>query len=227
MKSTVLPFVLTALLLSTPAMAERPMAVDDAGTLERGGYKFEAGWSKDDRERGWDVAAGFAPIDNLELELAFAHARDRSEHLRLRGTGLAAKWVPLQNDLGLSAGVKAEIGRIRVAEQSDGTHTARATALLGLASWRFESGHVAHLNLGREWVRYRGERESANTWGVGLEQPLGEQVQLTLELFGAEHNRPDRQVGLRWEVVEGVKLSAAVGAGNGRRFGNAGVAWEF
>ncbi|HRP97836.1 MAG TPA: hypothetical protein PL143_16470 [Rhodocyclaceae bacterium] len=213
-----------ALMLTATAMA-----VDDAGTLDQGGYKLEAGWSKDGRERGWEAAAGFAPIDKLELELAHGQARDRSTspHVRLDGVGFAAKWVPLQQDTGLSAGVKLEYGRVRVDERADGKHTAHARALAGLASWRFASGQIAHLNLGREWLRHRGEREAANTWGVGFEQPLVETVQLTLELFGAEHSRPDRQIGVRWEVAEGLKLSAAVGRGNDHSFGNAGIAWEF
>mgnify|MGYP006364324785 CR=1 FL=1 len=59
-------------------MAERPMAVDDAGTLDRGGAKLDFGWSKDDQVRGLDAAAGYGPIDNVELELAFEMARDLS-----------------------------------------------------------------------------------------------------------------------------------------------------
>lgn len=217
------------MLITTASHAERPMAVDDAGTMDKGGYKLEAGWSKDDRERGWEVAAGMGPIENVELEIAYGQARDRSTSpsVRLDGVGFAAKWVPLQQDTGLSAGLKVEYGRVRVDERADGEHTAHERALAGLASWRFESGQVAHLNLGREWVRYRGEREAASTWGVGFEQPLADTVQLTLELFGAEHSRPDRQVGVRWEFAEGLKLSAAVGHGNDRSFGNAGIAWEF
>lgn len=221
---------LTALLLLAPfAHAERPMAVDDAGTLERGGYKLEAGWSKDDRERGLEVAAGWGPVENVEVELAFGQARDRGTDpsTRLNGIGFAAKWVPLQAETGLSAGLKLELGRTRIDERVDGTHTERTQALLGLASWRFESGHILHFNAGREWSRYRGEREHANVWGLGFEQPVGETVQITLEVFGAEGARPDRQIGVRWEVAEGLKLSAAVGRGNERSFANAGVAWEF
>ena len=63
--------VLAALLAvaTSPVLAERPMAVDDAGTLERGGAKLEFGWSKDDSVRGLEGAAGFGPIDNVEVEL--------------------------------------------------------------------------------------------------------------------------------------------------------------
>lgn len=54
-----------------------------------------------------------------------------------------------------------------------------------------------------------------------------ENLQLTLETFGAEHSGPDKQAGLRWTVAEGVKLSVAAGRGNNRNIANAGLAWEF
>lgn len=212
-----------------PALAERPMAVDDAGTLDRGGAKLEAGWSKDDRVRRWDIAAGFGPIDNVELEIAFERARDHatSPHTRLSGVGFAAKWVPLQNETGLSAGLKFEFGRARADDRIGNKETARTRGLLGLASWNFDSGQIVHLNLGREWERIDGDTEAVNVWGLGFEQPLAETLQLTLETFGAEHSRPDRQVGLRWELADGLKLSIAAGRGNGRNIANAGIAWEF
>lgn len=216
-------------LATTIGHAERPMIVDDAGTLDRGGFKLEAGWSKDDRERGWELVGGYAPLENFELEIAFGRARDRATRpaLRLEGTGVAAKWVPLQQEAGLSAGIKLEYARSRIDERADGKHTGHERALTGLASWGFDSGQIAHLNLGREWARHRGAREAVNVWGLGFEQPLVDGVELTLEWFGARHSRPDRQLGVRWEVAEGLKLSAALGRGNGRSFGNAGIAWEF
>jgi hypothetical protein len=218
-----------SVLLVQPVWAERPMAVDDAGTLDRGGAKLEFGWSRDDRARGWDAAAGFAPIDNLELEIAFERARDHdtSPRTRLSGVGFAAKWVPLQAESGLSAGLKLEFGRARADDRVGNKETARTRGLLGLASWAFESGQIIHLNLGREWERIDGDTEAVNVWGLGFEQPLAESVQLTLEIFGAEHSRPDKQVGLRWEVADGLKLSVAAGRGNKRSFANAGIAWEF
>ena len=46
--------------------------------------------------------------------------------------------------------------------------------------------------------------------------------------YGATRTaRPDKAIGLRYEVFDGFKLSAAVGRGNDRSFGNLGVAWEF
>ncbi|MCV2217334.1 hypothetical protein [Thauera sp. Sel9] len=207
---------------SMPVSAERPMAVDDAGTLERGGAKLEFGWSRDDALKGFEGAVGYGPIDNVEVELSFGRAKDRDESpdVTVRGVGAALKWVPLQAETGLSAGLKYEYGRERVS----GEGISRANALAGLASWAFEAGPRVHVNLGREWVRGDGH---ADFWGVGADFPLSERLQFTIETFGEEHAGPDRQAGLRYEIADGVKVSGAVGRGNDRNIANVGVAWEF
>jgi hypothetical protein len=213
-----------------PAWAERPMAVDDAGTLDPGGAKLEAGWSRDHKERGLDAAAGYGPVQNVELEISLARAQDRDPDpsARLRAVGAALKWVPIQPETGLSAGLKLSYDQTRV-DPRDGSarETERARALTGLLSWTFESGQRAHLNLGHEWIRVAGDDESGNTWGVGFEQPLTGALTLTAEVFGVEDGAPDRQVGLRYEISEGLALSAAVGRGSDRNIANAGIAWEF
>jgi len=218
------PLVLATLLAfgSSPALAERPMAVDDAGTLERGGAKLEFGWSRDDAVRGYEGAAGFGPIDNVEVEVGFGRAKDRDTDpdAKIRAVGAAVKWVPLQAESGLSAGFKYEYGRERVS----GEGTSRADSLAGLATWAFEQGPRVHVNLGRAWVR---DDEDVNFWGVGLDVPITEQFDFVIETFGEEHSGPDRQLGLRYTIAEGVKVSGAVGRGNDRTIANVGVAWEF
>lgn len=216
--------VLAALLAvaTSPVLAERPMAVDDAGTLERGGAKLEFGWSKDDSVRGLEGAVGYGPIDNVEVELGFGRGKDRdpSPHLNVRALGAAVKWVPLQSEIGLSAGLKYEYGRERVSGES----TEHANALAGLATWAFAAGPRVHMNLGREWVR---DGDNANFWGVAMDFPITEQLDFAVETFGEEHSGPDRQLGVRYEIAEGLKLSAAAGRGNDRNIANVGVAWEF
>jgi hypothetical protein len=224
-KNRCLRLATLALLLATagtPALAERPMAVDDAGTLERGGAKLEFGWSRDDAVRGYEGAAGFGPIDNVEVEIGFGRAKDRDADpdATVRVVGAALKWVPLQSETGLSAGLKYEYGRERVS----GEGTSRAHSLAGLATWAFEQGPRVHLNLGRTWTH---DDEDLNAWGVGLEVPLSERVDFVVETFREEHSGPDRQVGLRYTIVEGLKVSGAVGRGNERTIANAGIAWEF
>jgi hypothetical protein len=56
---------------------------------------------------------------------------------------------------------------------------------------------------------------------------MTEAFHFTVETYGAQHSGPDRAIGLRYQIVEGLKMSGAVGRGNARTFANAGVAWEF
>jgi len=45
---------------------------------------------------------------------------------------------------------------------------------------------------------------------------------MTVETFDAEDSRPDKAVGLRYEILPGLKVSGAIGRGDGRSFGQAG-----
>lgn len=209
----------------TAVRAERPMSVDDAGTLTRGDAKLEFGWSKDDETRGFEGAVGYGPIDNVEVEVSFARARDGSvsPSASLRALGAAIKWVPLQAETGLSAGLKYEYGN----EHAVGDSSAHVQSLLGLASWAFAGGPLLHLNVGREWAREEGSGSAANTWGIGFDLPFTEALHGTVESYGAENSSPDRAVGLRYELRDGLKFSGAIGRGNDRSFANVGVAWEF
>jgi hypothetical protein len=218
------PLLIAALFgLAGIARAERPLNVDDAGVLDRGGAKLEAGWSKDDETVGWEAAAGFAPVDNLELEVGLIRTRDGtvSPSGTMSGRGLAVKWVPLQSDTGLSAGLKYEFAH----ESMNGV--VRTHALNALLSWGFAEGRFVHVNLGREVVRESGDSEGVYTWGAGFDWPVTDVLHIVAEVFGTEHSSPSRAVGLRYEIAEGVKVSGAIGRGNAGNFGNAGIAWEF
>jgi len=227
------PFLLAcsaALLVSTTALAESPMQVDDAGTLDKGGMKLEATWRKDAQQRGLQGLVGFSPIEHLEVGVALARDRDHASApaSRLNAVGLGFKWVPIQNQTGWSMGASVDFGRTRVTEGDALDHsTERETALNALATWRAEAGHAVHLNLGATRLKAPGVRQTVGTWGVGYEQPLVPSLSLTAEVLGEEHSRPQHALGLRYQWADGVKVSGALGRGNGRQFGQLGVAWEF
>lgn len=201
------------------------MVVDDASTLDPGGAKVELGWSRDGGLRGFDTAVGYGPIGNLEAEISFARARDHGiePNRTLEALGGALKWVPLQSPRGFSAGIKYEYGRERIVGAGIG-HVHGATALL---TRTFEPGSLLHLNLGREWTRADGATDAVSTWGVGADFPVAAGLRLTLETFGANRRGPSRQIGVRCEIQEGLKVSGAVGRGNDGTLANAGIAWEF
>ncbi len=221
--------MLVAAALPGLVLAERPMNVDDAGTLDVGGAKVEFGWSKDDSVRGLEAAVGYGPIANVEVELSLARAEDNdaSPDQTFKGVGAALKWVPLQQDVGPSAGLKFEWGREKASDDGDLDETAEGKAVLVLLGWGLDSGQTLHLNLSREWVEVDDETEAENGWGVGTAYPLSEVLDVTAEVFGSQHGAPDRALGLRYELQEGLKLSGAIGRGNDRSFANLGIAWEF
>lgn len=209
------------------------MSTDDAGTLDQGGVKVEAVLGRDDRTRSAELGFGYGLVENVELGLAFARETDRTDDpsARLRGTGIGIKWVPIQNkgdEGGWSLGLSFGYGKTRVDDRFNAEKfTEKEYAFSGLATYHFASDQVLHMNLGSTRVKAQGESESLGIWGIGYEFPLMEKLQLTVEAFGAEHSRPDKAIGLRYEILEGLKVYASVGRGNVRSFGNLGVAWEF
>lgn len=217
-------------LTARPVHAEPPMNVDDASTLGRGGMKIEAAWLRDDMARGPDLAFGYSPLDGLELALNAGLAHDHADHpsTRTRAYGLSAKWVPWTADAGWSAGVSLNLGHARVHDRATPhRHTERNQAIVGLVSYVFEAGHKLHFNLGQERQRAGDRWDAGGLWGLGFEWAFSPGLQLTLESFGTSNGRPDKSLGLRYGVAEGFKISAAVGRGNDRGFGQAGFAWEF
>lgn len=232
MRFTPLTLAMLALLSLTipPVGAEPPMTVDDAGTLARGGMKLEAAWLRDHKARGPDLVFGYSPLDGLELALNAGLTHDHAERpsTRTRAFGLSAKWVPWATDAGWSAGLSLNLGHARVHDRATPhRHTERNQAVVGLLSHAFEAGHKLHLNLGLERQRVGGRRDTSGLWGLGYEWAYSPGLQLTLESFGSGEGRPDKALGLRYTVAEGLKLSAAIGRGNDRGFGQAGLAWEF
>ena len=221
---------LAGLNCAVPAAAESPMHTDDAGTLAQGTMKLEAVAFRDDKTRGVDLVVGAGVLPGLEMEAVLGRAKDRQYEpaTTYRGLGFGLKWVPLQSDTGWSAGGRLDWGRTRVRDDATpGRWTEREFALTALATYRLASGQALHLNAGRKVVKAQGTSQSAATWAAGYEWPLAQQLQATAEVYGEQRSRPDKALGLRYEIAEGLKVSVAAGRGNGRTFGQVGMAWEF
>lgn len=213
-----------------PAFAEGPMNTDDAGTLDQGGMKVEVVLSRDDKERGSEIGFGYGLIENVEVGVTFAQGRDRTDDpsTKLRGTGFSVKWVPIQNDTGWSLGASLGFGKTRVNERATPDRfTSKEYSLSGLVSYRFENGQVLHFNAGTTRTKELGSSDNVGNWSIGYEYPLLENLQLTLDAFAEESSDTDAQLGLRYEILDGLKVYGAVGRGNSRSFGNLGLAWEF
>ena len=164
------------------------------------------------------------------MEVSLARAKDTAmgASTTFHGHGWGVKWVPIQNETGWSLGARFDLGHTRVRDHATPQrYTERETALTALASYRLANAQVLHLNAGHKTFRSQGTRHRAATWAVGYEIPLTEQLQLTSEVYGEQRSRPDKAVGLRYAITDGLKASAAVGRGNGRTFSQVGMAWEF
>ena len=220
-----------SVLFAAPAFAEAPMNTDDAGTLDKGGMKVEATWSQNSDDYGGELLFGMSPIDNLETEISAGYTNDSADGAdnRLRVIGFGAKWVPYQNETGWSVGARVDIGRTRTKDKLTNTHTNdNEYALTGLASYRLTNGQVLHLNAGGKKTDGDAGNDEVGTWSVGYEVPLSSSLQLTLETYGEEHAQPTRSIGLRYTIMDGLKVSGAIGDGNNdKHVAQVGVAWEF
>ncbi|WP_422842832.1 hypothetical protein [Acidovorax sp. M2(2025)] len=211
------------------ARAEAPMTTDDAGTLDRGAFKVESTLHRDDRARGVDLALGAGVAEGLELGVAVSRDKDRQTRnaVETQGQGLSLKWVPLQADAGWSLGARLDLNTPRThTDAAPQPVSTRERALLALATYR-QDRWALHFNAGQRSTKTLGVRDTAVTWAAGAEAPLTDALQLTAEIHGEQRARPDKALGVRYTLAEGLKLSASAGWGSGRTFAQAGVAWEF
>lgn len=216
----------TGLLLCSPtAQAGRPMTTDDADTLGQGGVELQAGWQRDDGNVAMGAAVGYGLIDTLDIELEFERGDDDASG-SVRALALALKWVPIRSNAGSAVGLGMAYGHARI-DASDGKTHENSGALTALFSHPIAEEALLHVNLGREWSDDDEGTTAGNLWGVGIELPLVGPLTLTVETFGVSEARPDRAAGIRFELADGVELSAAVGRGNDRSFASAGIVYEF
>ena len=220
--------LLLAGLLATAAVhAESPMFTDDAGTLDPGQQKLEFVWQKDAHTQQPVLAWGFSPLEHLELGLSTSRSTDSTTPDRVRAHSVSVKWVPLQSERGWSAGLRWDLGRENTQTPGQPDAWAHSHAVTALASYRQSEGGTWHFNLGRNFNTSGADKQNASIWALGYEHPLSEKLTATAEIHGQTAQGPDKALGLRYEIREGLKLSGALGQGNERHFGQVGLAWEY
>lgn len=205
------------------------MVSDDASTLPLGSSKIELAWTAEDRLRGLGAVVGHALRSDLEAEITLDRTRDGSHTPAgsWYAAGLGLKWATPVSDDGHSAvGLKLDAGR----EHPTGQAVQRTAQLLLLFTQQLGSHSKLHLNLGRSWTHTDADAEpQAVTLGaLGLDVALAEPLALVVDAYREAHGPWGRQLGLRWQVAEGIKLNAATGrlAGGPSQW-RLGVAWEF
>lgn len=201
------------------------MYTDDAGTLAPGQQKLEFVWQKDGEVHQPSVAWGISPIEHLEIGLSGAYSRKAADTNAQHIQAISLKWVPWQADQGWSGGIRLDVSRSRPQVPSPIDTNDQGGTLL--ATFRWDNGKVLHLNVGRNFSRSDTETAHTRLWAIGFEHPLGDALIATAEIHGESTLRPDKALGLRYTLREGLKISGAFARGNDRSFAQLGAAWEY
>ena len=208
----------------TAVRAERPMSVDDAGTLTRAMPSWSLAGARTTRpgasKARWAMARSITSrwkSPSHAPAMAASPQAPRFGHRGLPSNGFLCKPRP----------VCPQGSSTSMAMSMRWGFVCSRPILARSGELGFAGGPLLHLNVGREWAREEGSGSAANTWGIGFDLPFTEALHGTVESYGAENSSPDRAVGLRYELRDGLKFSGAIGRGNDRSFANLGVAWEF
>lgn len=196
------------------AWAGRPLTVDDANTNDKGAGHVEV-WAA--REEGKvntvNIAPAFAPLEGVELGALLA--RDTTNQLNM--SAVQAKWriTPSQEK---GCNVAAVLG---LAHESNGG--GNTSYVNGILSCNGNALGNLHFNLGAVKAK---SVSAVGTWGVALEREMGA-VTPHVEFFGAEHQKPTVQVGLRGQLTKTIQLDGTVGRNNGESLYSVGMKFQF
>ncbi|WP_372524650.1 hypothetical protein [Piscinibacter sp.] len=201
---------LAALVVSAPAMANRPLNTDTADTITDGRCQFEP-YVASTRSRGVaslqstlvQLNCGVTP--NTQLGVAAFRSNSAGE---------------------TTAGVLAS-GKTNVVELKDGqTGVALSYGLGALknpgAAWVYDSaslnligtrelvpGLLGHANLG--WTHSRSAHQSSTTWAFAFEWAAAPKLDLSVEAYGDDRNRPWLSTGVHWVLGKQFSVNASFG----------------
>ena len=234
--------VITALILlpAATALAARPLTVDDAGTVAKGGFEFDAGVEFDhsDGDDSFGLPVGLTYGVNDELQVGIGSGAQSTGGFNffsdsgargLQDFSVSAKWNPVKDEkhglmLALAGGIKfPTASRGMGSGDYDYDLTAIATKTRGNTSF--------DLNLG---YTFQGASQDPSLtdsfhYGVALRHAVskgGEAGPLTLvaELFGdramGDNHLLHINGGCQYELRPTLILDAAIGTGIGRSGGD-------
>lgn len=216
--TALLPWLACALLLlgltPSPALAGRPLLVDDAGTNEAGAGHVESWYARQaGNTRVWTVAPAYAPWEGVELGAAYA----REVGASLRSHSLQAK---------LRLGSPAEDGGWRHALVLGLSHVQRQRgpghyASL-IASRELGPGQL-HLNLGASRVP---GGPTLGSLGLAWEQALGPATG-HVEALAQGGAKPILNLGLRGPLLPSLQLDGSLGRQDRQTLYSLGLKLQF
>lgn len=223
--------VMTLLLALAPtsAYSEAPLETEGAETESEGTYELEAQFVIEEGVRGFEVGAGYVPVDNIEMEVEFEAGIDTDEDpsSRQAEAEFSIKWVPEQTGIGVSYGFQFAIGREREDDRQGETEYGTERSLVMLMGYEVQSGPKVHVNFGAGHESEGGESEYAIIYAVGLEQRIARRFTVTAEVYGEANERATQALGLRYKFSGDTSLFARIGRNGDETFGGIGVAFEF
>jgi len=215
-----------ACVIPLPAFAGRPLVIDDADPVERGGIEIEAGVQRVDEGRGegshWHTPVGVTlGFGVVEVGLGFGGwLEDEGDHYPCGWEDFSAglKWR-FFNGEGMwprlavvpSIAFPANLGQMDHPSY-DGTL---------IASWSLGEAAGLHANAGYGWANgIDGEDDSVPFhFGVAVDAGLTDTLVWVGEVFAEKETNGGGDVvwemntGLRWEDAKNVVFDIAVGAG--------------
>jgi hypothetical protein len=200
---------------AAPALAGRPLAVDDAGTNATGEGHVEAWVARSDGATVINLSPAYAFADGLEVSATLS--RDTTN--KINGSGIGLKWlITPSKDSGCNFG--ASFGAARASGGGDSVNGGSITGLLSCNGTGL--GNV-HVNLGS--VKVSGV-SAATTWGIALEHEFGA-VTPHIEWFGVEGSKPAVQIGARTDIAKNIQLDGTVGRADGTTLYSLGMKFKF
>jgi hypothetical protein len=206
--------VVTVSLGTCSVWAGRPLTVDDANTNDKGAGHVEVwGAREESKVNTFNIAPAFAPVEGVELGALLS--RDTTNQVNI--SAVQAKWriTPSQEK---GCNVAAVLG---LAHESNGG--GNASYVNGILSCNGNALGNLHFNLGA--LKAKGV-SAVGTWGVALEREMGAVIP-HFEFFGAEHQKPTVQVGLRGQLTKTIQLDGTMGRSNGDSLYSLGMKFQF
>jgi hypothetical protein len=203
----------TALLMATPALAGRPLTVDDASVNDTGDGHVEAWYARQPgRVHTWTVAPAYAPIDGLELGAAFTRDRTTPQS----SAAVQAKWriTPgagrrLQRRCRAGRGAGARRGPHALHQRP--VHLQQQPGAPPTSTWA-----PTALSGG----------PTLGAWGVAHEREFGA-ITAHVEAFGQRLAKPTFQIGARKDIAKGLQLDGTLGRSNRETLVSVGLKVSF
>ncbi len=187
----------TLLLLSiSSTFAARPLATEDAWTIEKGTFQLEAGvdaarQDNHDRETTASLVLGYGLLQRMDVGVGsaycFVHPKDRENESGFGDTEIKLKYRPLdEKDWRPAIAVLGNV-KLPTASQSKGLGTGRTDfSLIAIATKTLSKRVVLHLNLGYTFVGERGTNNEL-IYSAAVQFILSNEWALVGEIIGVNN----------------------------------------